>query len=405
MSFSPEIARSLGSIETALERAATRSTETKAQLAELADRLNIVEQRGSAKLPDALTRKADENIVRVHNATGDSPIHLVKSAGRVADLMPRRKQEVSLGRFLAAGLLGDRCHDPEALRFVAETKAVSTATSGLTIPIEYAGTWLDLLRSRMVLIEAGCMTMPMIGKTHTTAVLTADPVAGWHAENAADISPSDPTFAARTLNAQTVTVRCTASVEVTQDSPNFGDLLASAMTAAIAQEIDRVGLVGTGTAPQPRGIYNTAGINEVLTVGTLADYSKVLTGVRELLNDNVPLEIATANAIMSPRTWAALEGLTTGIAGDKTQLPRPRALEAMRSLVTSSVPDNFDTNKSAIFLGDFRDLVMGVRSDVVVKALEVDTYASRLQIEFVAHQRVDFVAVRPASFCVLRGVS
>ena len=143
----------------------------------------------------------------------------------------------------------------------------------------------------------------------------------------------------------------------------------------------------------------------MLTVGTIADYSKLLTGVRELLNDNVPLEIATANAIMSPRTWAALEGLTTGITGDKTQLPRPRSLEAMRSLVTSSVPDNFDTNTSAIVLGDFRDLVMGVRSDVVVKALEVDTYASRLQIEFVAHQRVDFVAVRPASFCVLRGVS
>jgi HK97 family phage major capsid protein len=257
----------------------------------------------------------------------------------------------------------------------------------------------------MVLVAAGAQTVPMVGKTQTHAALTADPTATWHSENAADITASDPTFAARTLNAQTIVSRCTASIEVTQDSPNFGEQLAGAMTAAIAQEIDRVGLVGTGTAPQPRGLLNTAGVGEVLSVGTIADYSKMLTGVQTLLEANLPLEVATGTAIMSPRSWSRFEALATGISGDKTQLPRPRALENTRFLVTSAVPNDLDTNKSAIFLGDFRDLVMGIRTDTQVKALEIDTFASRLQIEFVAYSRVDFVATRPASFCVLRGVA
>ena len=403
--MSSEILTALDKIERNVQTAATRAADNTARLAELADRVNGLEQRGGPKPPDATFRKANDNVVQIHNATGDSPAYLVKSAGKVADVLPTRKSPISLGRFLAAGLLGDRCHDAEALRHVDETKSVSTATSGLVLPIEYVGEWIDRLRANMVLMAAGAQTVAMSGKTMTHAALTGDPVASWHTENAADINATDPTFAARTLTAQTIVSRCTASVECTQDSPNFGEQLAAAMTASIAQEIDRVGLVGTGTAPQPRGILNVAGINEVLSVGTIADYSKMLAGVRELLDDNVQLDVATANAIMSPRSWAAFEGLATGITGDKTQLPRPRALEATRFLVSSAVPNDLDTNKSAIFLGDFRDLVMGIRTNTEVRALEVDSYASRLQIEFVAYSRVDFLVTRPASFCVLRGVS
>jgi branched-subunit amino acid ABC-type transport system permease component len=36
---------------------------------------------------------------------------------------------------------------------------------------------------------------------------------------------------------------------------------------------------------------------------------------------------------MSPSVWATYEGLATGITSDKTQLPRPRALEAVYAKV------------------------------------------------------------------------
>ena len=56
-------------------------------------------------------------------------------------------------------------------------------------------------------------------------------------------------------------------------------------------------------------------------------------------------------------------------------------------------------------MGNFSDLVLGVRRDASVEALKLTTYASNLLLEFVGYTRVDFVAVRPASFCTLEGIS
>lgn len=388
--------------------------------AELSARLTHLEQRSSSNGDErefraleaaqhkarSLGNDADRyGITKVFNK--GEPMHIVGSKARVADVLPKaaKNHNVSLGRYIAAGLLGSKCGDREALEVVAETKSVSTGTSGLVIPVEYQGEWIDRMRANMVLVQAGAQTVPMLNKTHTAAALTGDPTAAWHAEATADINASDPTFAARTLTAQTVVVRCTASVEATQDSPNFGDQLAAAMTAAIAVEIDRVGLVGSGTAPEPRGILNVSGINTVASGGTLASYAKVIEATQKLLEANVPLDVATKYAIMSPRTWSRFESLATGIASDLTQLPRPRSLESTQFLTTTGVPNNIDTNKSVLFMGDFRDLVMGVRTDVTVEALKLSTFGTSLVIEFIAYARVDFLAVRPLSFVTLTGIA
>jgi HK97 family phage major capsid protein len=133
----------------------------------------------------------------------------------------------------------------------------------------------------------------------------------------------------------------------------------------------------------------------------------MLAGVQALLEANVALDEATAYAIMSPRTWATYEGLATGISSDNTQLPRPRALENTQFLVTSAVSDTIASPAvdSAVFLGDFRDLTLGIRREASVKVLETSTYASNLLVEFVAYSRCDFLLTRPASFCIMRGVT
>lgn len=399
-----------------LETVADKLDRVMATQHELADRVTGLEQKGGGpdearvREMEAAQQKARSlsndgyGIRKVYNR-GES-MHIVGSKARVADVLPKSSKAhgISLGRYVAAGLLGQKCGDRDALELVAETKSVSTGTSGLVIPVEYQGEWIDRLRANMVLVAAGAQTVPMPNKTHTGAALTADPTASWHTE-AADITATDPTFAARTLTAQTVAVRCTASVEATQDSPNFGDQLADAMAAAIAVEIDRVGLVGSGTPPEPRGILNVSGINTVASGGTLTSYAKVLEAVQELLEANVALDVATKFAIMSPRTLGRFENLATGIASDLTQLPRPRSLEATQFLVTTAVPNNLSTDKLVLFMGDFRDLVLGVRTDTTIEALKLQTYASNLVVEFIAYSRVDFLAVRPASFVTLTGIA
>ena len=82
--------------------------------------------------------------------------------------------------------------------------------------------------------------------------------------------------------------------------------LMQAIAQSFAKELDRVGLRGTGTAPEPRGLLNLSGIQSVTNgaAGTvLASYANLFTGTQALLEANAPMPTA---AIMSPRSLIKL---------------------------------------------------------------------------------------------------
>jgi len=56
-------------------------------------------------------------------------------------------------------------------------------------------------------------------------------------------------------------------------------------------------------------------------------------------------------------------------------------------------------------MGDFRDLILGIRADAAVEALKLGTYASNLLLEYIGYTRVDFLVARPASFCTIAGIT
>lgn len=337
-----------------------------------------------------------------HGANGE--IFELSSKAKVADVLKSGPApEVSLDRWLAAAMLGDRCEDKIALEFAQEnSKSLSTGTSGTLIPIGYQGTWLDNLRANMVLQACGMTTAVMNAGTVTSSRVVSDPTVTWRAE-AVPISESDPTFELQNLVSKTLGVRCRGTMELAQDSPDFGTQLLNVMSRSLAQEIDRVGLVGSGTGSEPRGILNTVGINTVPVDAAMANYAPFVNGLKSLLNANVPLEAIEKNAVMSPRTWAELENLT---ATDDQPLMPPRCLEDMEFRPTTSIPDDMGvgTDESAVILGDFRDLVMGVRAEASVEALKLSSWASNLQIEYIGWTRVDFLVRRPTSFCALTGI-
>jgi len=221
---------------------------------------------------------------------------------KLQDVLPReRAPEISLERWLAATVAGERCGDAEAVRYAKEMKQMVTTSTGVLIPAEYQAQWIDLLRAQSVLNTAGMRTVNMTSKTQVHSAVTADPTASWHTE-AASINAANPTFAARTLTARTLVTRCTASVELSQDSPDFGAQLAGVMTRAMAAEIDRAGLEGAG-APAPTGIKNTSGRSSQTSTGALTDYEEIVSGIGALLAANCDLEQVSKFAIMSPGSW------------------------------------------------------------------------------------------------------
>ena len=343
-------------------------------------------------------------------STATGKVYVLPSETKMFDvsaLRPEKQPEVSLYRWLAASVAGEKCGDREAVQYALELKQLGTGTSGILIPQQYISEWIDLLRAQSVLQRAGTQTLVMNEKTVNMSAVTADPVASWHTE-AATINPNNPTFAARTLTAQTLVTRVQASLEVTQDSPDFGMQLAQVMTRAMAAELDRVGLEGSGTPPQPRGIKNTSGRSSQTSTGALTDYEELTSGIGALLEANCDLAQVSRFAIMSPGSWTAYANLVTGISSDKTPLARPRAIEAMEFLASTNIAGDQTSSPlvpTTIYLGDFRDLTLGIRREATIDQLRLTTYATNLLIEFVGYLRADYVARRPASFHTIEGVA
>ncbi|TDJ40571.1 MAG: phage major capsid protein [Gammaproteobacteria bacterium] len=368
--------------------------------AELVERIEMIEANKDRPKADS---RPDEHFSGFL-PSGEEAL-ILPSGTKMADVAKGKRPDVSFERWLGAVCAGEKSNDTMAREAASEAKQLVTTTSGVLIPAEYVGDWIDLLRAESVLNAAGMTTAVMSAKTQVHSAVLTDPTAGWHTE-AGSISSVNPTFVAKTLSAETIVVRCQGSVELAQDSPNFGSQLAQVMTSAMAAEIDRAGLHGSGTPPVPQGLYGATGVGTVTSVGSVTNYAEMLTGVRTLLDADVGLDAATSVAIMSPRTWEVYEALATGISSDETQLERPRSLRDTNFLVTSNVSDSTTSPETGVlFMGDFRDFLMGIRSEASFKILETTNYASNLLLDFVAFARVDFIATRPASFVTLSDIT
>ena len=85
-----------------------------------------------------------------------------------------------------------------------------------------------------------------------------------------------------------------------------------------------------------------------------------------------------------------------------------KALENTRFLVTSNVAGSAAQSPPTttnIYLGVWRDLVLGIRREASIDVLRLDTYASNLLLEFVGYLRADFLVRRPASFAKVSNIS
>lgn len=313
--------------------------------------------------------------------------------------------DISIGRFLRGVVLGGRAHDHQQL--TAERKNLQIGidpAGGYTVGGALAREWIDLLRAKMVLQQAGCRTVPMETGELTIARLTGDPTVQWHGE-AADINASDPTFGAVRLKAKTVLCLTKFSLELAQDSANLEAILTSSMTSALAQAIDSAGLVGVtvDAAAAPGGIFELTGRNTVTAIGAPTSWDWLIDGMFELLADNVAAEDIGA-MIAHPALWKKMRKLKTGISGDNSPLTMPEEVRAMPKLWTTGAPLTGGTTAKAV-IGDWRDLLMGVRKDISIKVLNERFLGDTLEIGMLIYARVDFVATRAVSFCTLEDIS
>jgi HK97 family phage major capsid protein len=281
------------------------------------------------------------------------------------------------------------------------------AGGGFTVPGTVLADILAALAPASTLISAGAQTLVLdeLSNSFRWAAVNTLPTPAWRNEGAA-VAESDPVFRNVDFTPRSLSVLFRVSRELLMDSPVLQDAIPRIIGQAMAVELDRVGLRGTGTAPQPRGILNTSGIQSVTngangaSLGTTA-YANLISAMQAIRTANGPMPTA---AIMAPRSLATLAGLL-----DTTNQPRqvPPLLSGWQMLDTSQIPINLTvgtgTDCSEIYVADFRTVAFGVRHNVQVQQLN-ERYAETGEIGFVAHMRVDFACLYPAAVGVVTGV-
>ena len=338
------------------------------------------------------------------DAKSGRPIPVLTHKQRLADL-EQQVEVPSVGRVLRGLLLGGKADDANELAEERKSLGINPDPSGgYTVSGILASRWIDLLRNRMVLSQAGAVTFPMEAGQVSIARVVSDPTVSWRAENAA-LTGSDPTFGAINMRARTVACLVKMSLELAQDSKNIEDILATTITQSMAHAIDSAGLVGVtvDAGAAPSGIFDLSGRNSVTSIGAPTSWDWVVDGMYELLADNVAIDDIGA-LIAHPAVWKKMRKLKTGLASDNTPLIAPPEVAALPKLWTTGAPLTGGTTAQAI-IGDWRSLLFGVRKGIEVRVLHEAFMGSNLQLAVVAYARVDYAATRATDFCTLEGIT
>ncbi len=279
----------------------------------------------------------------------------------------------------------------------------AVATGGAYLPTPLATEVIDAARVRTAAFQAGARTVPMTSKTLSMAKIISDPVPGWRAENAL-IPESDPVFGNASFNAHTLAVRFTASRELLEDAPNMDATLRAMMAQAFARGLDNAVFFGTGANEQPLGLANTPGVQAVsmgTNGATPTSYDPFLDAVLALQSVN---EGNVTAIVLAPRSARTFYGLKDG---QGQPLNRPAVLDNIPVLATTAVPVNVAqgtaNNTSQAFLGDFTQVLVGIRTQLQITVL-TERFAEFGQIGFVGWLRADVQVARPAALAKIVGI-
>jgi HK97 family phage major capsid protein len=283
----------------------------------------------------------------------------------------------------------------------------SDSAGGVSVPTDLLAEFIDALRPRARVIESGARTIPLSTEKTSVARITGYPTVEWRDENA-DVATSEPTFDKIEFTARSLACICVASRELIADSINADAALTQVLAKSVGDELDRVALLGSGVAPEPKGIskYSGAGGPGVVSMG---DNGGALTSYDALLDALLKIQAADADdsalsAILNPREANALAKLK-----DSTDQPlrRPPALENVAFRTTTKLPltevQGSSNNASRIIVGDFSQCWVGIRLDARVEILR-ELYAGKYQLGFLVSLRADIAFAHLPRFAQIVGV-
>ena len=264
----------------------------------------------------------------------------------------------------------------------------STAGGNLVSTDLLSGSFIDLLRNRMAMMQAGVTMLSGLQGNVSIPRQSSAATAYWVGESG---SPTESQQAIDQVNMTPKTVGAFVDYSrrlLLQASIDVESMIRADLAKIIALELDRAAIYGTGSTNQPLGLTNTTGIGAqtISTFGTFAEYIGMET------------DVATANAdagsmryIINAAARGALKG--TSVAGTEAKFVYENdEINGYPVIVSNQL-----TTNDCLF-GDFSQFVVGMWSGL---DLTVDPYAGSTAgtVRVIALQDVDFAVKQPGAFC------
>jgi len=260
-----------------------------------------------------------------------------------------------------------------ALARGAERRAVLTSgaqgtppTGAATIATIVRGDLtIDFLRSMTVLDKLGATYLSGLTGNISIPRVTQGTSVGWFAENA-PIPDTDIAFDSVPLQVKHVGAITEYSRNMLLNStPSIDELLRTDLMRALAVELDRAALAGTGDGIQPRGIINTPGIARVPFGGALS-WQNVLAMPASLDNANVletsPGFVSTGKFRAAAMRILAAPGVASAFVMEELGL-----LAGYPFYATNQIPNkpattgaNATPATSTLVFGAWSNLIVGV---------------------------------------------
>lgn len=310
----------------------------------------------------------------------------------------------SFGRILTALVRRDRSHLTEFEKR-ALVEGVD-ASGGYLTPEVLGAEVIDRLRNVGRTFEAGVRVVPMTSDQLMFARLTAGVTPDWKSEGNA-ITDKSMTFDRVTLKVKTLPLLVKISQELFDDlSPQAASVIEDEMTKALALELDRVILRGSGVDPEPLGILNQTGVTQQLLAtngATPTGYKDIATAISTIRQNN----LEPTAVILNAKTAGYYDGLT-----DSTGQPlqKPPSVDQLKFLVSNQVPSNTTAGSSGAvcseaYVAQWDQTLVGMRTDIRVgiRAL-TQRFADNLQVGLLCYLRADVAMRHGESAVVLTGI-
>lgn len=249
-----------------------------------------------------------------------------------------------------------------------EKRDLTIGTEGGDIMDKQFGALIPVLRPNPLLASLGTQFLTGLGADFQLPRQSAAATMAWQTETGAS-TESTPTFDNITLTPK----RCSGYIDIArqamiQSSFALENWVRNELSTALAQEIDRVGINGSGSSNEPTGLLNTSSIGSVsmgASVGGAPTWAKMVefTSTAAIANADfgsihwLTTPQAKAKMLVTPKQSSGVEG--NFILAEPGNSLLGYSLHASNLVPSTLVEGGSGSVLSAIIFGNFNELYVG----------------------------------------------